>query len=223
VSTAEKDRKRQRRIAKWPTGWEEEAHRLAELYAQTARDSIEYETDRKAIKAVIAQLSSLHKKASAFTECFETAVNGENQKAIINAFLARESRLYGSTEKTSQKRMHAFIAEAQQAADHLDTLTRDFLLAAKKLQDGWKPKIGNQSTLAMRFLIHAAALSYINIFKDEPGRSRGDPGTFGHFLAEIIALVPAQWHPQKGPSPSAIQNGLAVRHRRRPDAKSSGT
>ncbi len=211
---------RQRRIAKWPAGWVAEARRLAALYARTARNTTTYDDDRDAAKAVIAHLISLSEDASALAARFESLVNSENQNAMATAFLAREVRLgLGSYESTSRTRMLAFSAEVELVTASLADLATDFALAAETLRERWKSEIGNQSTLAVRFIIPVAASSYVRIFKREPGRSRSDPGTFGHFLHEILALVPELLRPQKMPSPSAIDDGLVEWRRRRSGAK----
>jgi hypothetical protein len=83
----------------------------------------------------------------------------------------------------------------------------DLEAAARTLDTRMSPDKGNQSTLALRFTISAAASSYTNLFKKQPGLSRSDYGPFGRYVNEILARVPAEKRPLK-PAASTINDVL---------------
>jgi hypothetical protein len=90
--------------------------------------------------------------------------------------------------------------------------------AATLMQVRLQSDKGSQSTLALRFIIDAAASAYCKRFGKPPGLSRSDYGTFGKFLDQIIRQIPKKWRPRR-PSLSAIND--AVKRWERPVARSS--
>ena len=108
------------------------------------------------------------------------------------------------------------VALTDEIVADLDGAIGQFLAATRSSERG------NQSTLALRVTIGAAASAYGRLFGRAPGRSCSDYGPFGHFVLEIIDRIPERRRPPRDPSPSAIGDVVEKWNQRRRVAQRSG-
>ena len=207
------------RTAKWPEGWGAEADRLAIRYQRTVDGIDEYEQNVRDWKAAAEEFKELMALAHKTACGFRSLQSREDADQLVRAFHARELRTELVTEPRGElDKLLVYRAELELAATHSAEIAADFELAAELLQSRCQSDKGNQSTLALRFTIAAAASAYTKLFGKRPGRSRSDYGRFGRFVLEIIKRVPSATRPAP-PSPSAIDDAVDRWERRKPVAR----
>jgi hypothetical protein len=111
----------------------------------------------------------------------------------------------------------AYRGRIKDLAALTDEIVADLDGAIGHLADTSSLERGNQSTLALRCTIDAAASAYVRLFGKAPGRSRADYRTFGRFVSAIIDRIPKHKCPPM-PSASAISDVVEQWHQRRPVA-----
>jgi hypothetical protein len=211
---AKSSRRDRDRFAKWLAGWETEAERLAAFHRRTIEGTNEHEQELTAAIAFRKLAALVNQTAHALQ-----ALVHKDTDPLIRVFLLRMSRLEREAKlRISMDQAFAYRAEIEKIAALNANIAADFEQAAESLHAHRQPDRGNQSTLALRLTIYAAASSYFKLFGKQPGRSRSDYGTFGKFVLEIIARVPAMCRPVH-PSPSAISDVVKQWARRHPVAR----
>lgn len=190
--------------ANWPTGWEVEVQRLAKLYERTTAVIKEFDKDLAKKRRLAQELKELKKLGERYSRGLQQLVDGDDADHLFQMHCARSARSELTDERSDAlDRFLVYVGEIRSAAASSAEIVADLDGAVRLLLAKGKSNRGNQSTLALRFTIAAAAVAYKKLFGKSPGRSRSDPGTFGRFVGEIIAHIPPADRPMR-PSPSAI-------------------
>ena len=209
--------------ASWPRGWQAEADRLAKLYTRTAIGIAEYDCETKKRKRVAVEMRKLRAHGDRFAHGLRGLVGDEDAypDSLVSMYSARVQRLQASGDWQVDLEFSTYRNEIERFMATCAEIGADLERATELLRAGNPPDKGNQSQLALRFTIGAAASAYTKLFGKLPGQSRSDYGRLGKFVLEIIARVPIAHRPTR-PSASAISDAVLEWRRRRVVAPRSG-
>lgn len=205
--------------AKWPEGWEAEAERLASFYLRTIKGIDEHDGNLAKQRLAAKRLEKLRAHGEQFSLGLRDLVDGEDADQLLRMHRTRDARhASGENRRGELDRFLSYGFEISSLTAAIAEVAADLDGAIQLLTAGGTLDKGNQSTLALRFTIDAAASAYLKLFDKPPGRSRSDYGTFGKFVIEIIQRVPASNRPPR-PSPSAINEVVERWQQRQPVAR----
>lgn len=159
-----------------------------------------------------AELNALARQAKRFSDALLRL--GRDPEQLARAALARSGFAGLSDGPVEKIDPLAYHREWVAMAFAIMGVAEDLNAAAAALNKRTQPTRGNQSKLAQRFMITAAAEAYSKLFNRMPGRSRSDLGPFGKFIDQIIEQVPEAQRPAKL-SAAAIHDALMEWFKRR--------